>query len=347
LLEVELDTNFTRLAKLLVIDDDKNFLFGISRMLAKANYDVISASEGFSGIIKAQKEQPNLIILDVNMPVMNGFQVKKALEKNPDTAHIPVIFLTALTDRASTLGGMEMAEDYIYKPFDAEILVAKLRAVLRRLESGYNQAVFESKKLIFSSDQFHQWGQAVEVHDYGTAGHTLRVMEWFGALAKSLGLENGLLDMYKKGAMVHDIGKLAIAESILSKPGPLDEEEWKIMKLHPQYGFDMLSAIHVPDPILEIPLNHHERWDGNGYPNKKSGADIPLASRAFSVVDVYDALISRRPYKVGFKPQDAWEIIQAQSGTFFDPDIVDHFLANFNSLKKEVDDESVKENHGH
>ena len=339
-METELLPKEERQAKLLVVDDDKNFLFGVTRMLAKANFDVISASDGMNGILRAQKEQPDLIILDVNMPVMNGFQVKKALESNPETKHIPVVFLTALTDRVSTLGGLNNADDYIYKPFDADILVTRLKGILRRSSAGYSKAIIDSKNPMFSSDQFQQWGQAVEVHDYGTAGHTLRVAGWFIVLGRWKGIKGDELDNYRRGAMLHDIGKLGIPEKILNKVAALDEEEWAIIRQHPRYGYDMLSAIGLPESIKEIPLNHHERWDGNGYPDHKKGNEIPLSARLFSVIDVFDALVSKRPYKTGFSVQQSLDKIQEQSGSYFDPEVVDFFITNYYSLKKEVEDDS-------
>ena len=337
----------TQAAKILVVDDDPSFLFGVSRILTRAEFNVLTASDGLIGITKAQIEQPDLILLDINMPKLNGFEVKKVLEKSSATQSIPVVFLSALNDRNNIVSGLNIAEDYINKPVDAEILIARIRAVLRRLAVGYKMAVSDSKNPMFSADQFQQWGQAVEIHDFGTAGHTLRVTRWFTALAESYGLNAEDLENGRKGAMLHDIGKLAVPVEILNKPGPLNEHEWLIMRQHPQFGINMLGAIEALRPALDIPHFHHERWDGLGYPEHLRGENIPLAARIFSIVDNFDALISKRPYKTGLSENDALDIIRSQRGKQLDPLIVDHFLANYETLKKQVEEVTDEENSGH
>ena len=223
-------------------------------------------------------------------------------------------------------------------------MIARLKTILRMVDMGYQLAVQDSKKPIFSYDRFQQWGQAVEVHDNGTTGHTQRVTCWFTSLARSLGISGLELEHGMKGAMLHDIGKLAIPDEILNKPGRLSVEEWITMREHPKIAVEMLKIIEQLQPVLDIPHYHHERWDGKGYPEGLSGEAIPRCSRIFSVVDVYDALISIRPYKAGLDEKTALKMIEAESGKSFDPEIVDHFLAHFASLKIEVDDVCFKEN---
>ncbi len=325
--------------KILVIDDDANFLLGISRILMKADYDVISASDGMFGIKMAQSDQPDLILLDVNMPKMTGFQVKMVLNRLPITQPIPVVFLTALSDRTNILSGLYLAEDYITKPFDADILIAKLKSILRTVKIGYRQAVRDSKTTSFSMETLQQWGESIEIYDSGTAGHTVRVTCWAVALAKSIGLAAEDVEIVRKSAMLHDIGKLAIPDSILNKPGPLTSDEWKIIHEHPVLGNQMLSSFDFLRPLRDIPLYHHERWDGLGYPGKLRGEEIPMMARIFSVVDVFDALISNRPYKFAIEESVVKDMILSQREKQFDPTIVDHFIANFDSLKKEVTNE--------
>jgi putative two-component system response regulator len=322
--------------KILIIDDDANFLLGISRTLMKADYEVISASDGMYGIKMAQSDQPDLILLDVNMPKMTGFQVKMVLNRLPVTQPIPVVFLTALSDRTNILSGLYLAEDYITKPFDADILIAKLKSIFRTVNLGYRQAVRDSKNTNFSIETLKQWGESIEIYDTGTAGHTLRVTRWAVALSKSLGLSSEEVEIVRKGAMLHDIGKLAIPDTILNKPGPLTSDEWKIIHEHPVLGYQMLSAIEFLRPLRDIPLCHHERWDGLGYPEKLRGEEIPLVARIFSVVDVFDALLSNRPYKFAIEENVVKDMILSQREKQFDPKIVDHFLSNFDYLKKEV-----------
>ena len=333
--------------KLLVVDDDPNFLFGVSRILAKASFSVVTAADGENAIRKAQTEQPDLILLDVNMPKMDGFAVKKILEQSVETQNIPVVFLTALNDRTITLHGLNHADCYINKPIDPDILVARINVVLRRLSTGYSQAIRDSKNPIFSIDQYQQWGQAVEVHDYGTAGHTQRVAHWFVALARLIGLTGKDLDNARAGAVLHDIGKLAVPPDVLNKPAPLTEKEWQIIRQHPQLGYEMLATVEPLRQSLDIPHYHHERWDGLGYPDHLSGEAIPLPVRIFSVVDVFDALLSRRPYKVGLNEQEAKDILLSQRGKQFDPAIVDFFIENYNAIKREAEGENDPDNIGH
>jgi putative two-component system response regulator len=342
----DLKTNTAKI-KILVIDDDLNFLFGISRTLLKSDYNVNSASNGLDGIQKAQADPPDLILLDVNMPKMTGFQVKMILNRLPVTQLIPVVFLTALNERAEILNGLNLADDYITKPLDVDILLARLNAILRRVTIGYRQAVRETNNLSFTTEKLQTWGQSVEMYDSGTAGHTMRVTRWAVSLARSLGLTGNDLENIRKGAMLHDIGKLAIPDFILNKPGPLNQDEWKIMREHATFGFEMLSPIESLRPVLDIPHYHHERWDGLGYPAKLSGEEIPLFARIFSLVDVYDALLSKRSYKLALKVSEVKEMIRTERGKHFDPNITDHFLTNFDYLQEEVANEYSQDNPGY
>ena len=322
--------------RILIVDDDPNMLFGVSRTLAKAGFDVSVSSDGGSGILKAQSEQPDLIILDVNMPKMNGFQVKQTLNKNPGTQHIPVVFLTALTDRASTLNGLCMGEDYITKPFDPGILILRIQTILQKMEIDHGAADLYQEKSI------KNMGLAVEVHDRGTAGHILRVTGLFTVLAKRFGITGMDLENAKKGAMLHHTDKLAVVEDILNKPGILMEDERSIMRNHPELAIEILKNISNLKFSLDIPHYQHERWDGKGYPLGLNGEKIPLAVRIFSVVDVYDTLRTARPDREAVDEKKIFEILRSGSGKQFDPRIVIHFLANFQSIKNEAAGELLK-----
>ena len=338
--------SLNRKIKILVIDDDVNFLLGISRILLKADFEVISAPDGLHGIQKAQSDLPDLILLDINMPKMTGFQIKMILNRFPVTMLIPVVFVSALSDRATLLKGLNVAEDFIVKPVDVDVLIARIMTILRRVSLGYNQAVRDINSDGFHIEKIQEWGQSVEMYDSGTAGHTLRVTRWAVALARSLGISEIELENIRKGAMLHDIGKLAIPDSLLNKPGSLTPEEWIIMREHPNYGYELLLPLNFLGPVLDIPHFHHERWDGTGYPNKLKGEMIPLSARIFCVVDVYDAMLSKRPYKASMSENEVKEIIRYQSGKQFDPTITEHFLTNFDSIKHEVEEENGKENSG-
>lgn len=321
--------------KLLVIDDDANFLFGISRLLTKADFTVIAATDGVTGIAKAQSECPDLILMDINMPKMTGFQVKKALEIDPVTQFIPVVFLTALNDDASMLAGLSLAEDYITKPVDSTILAARIKSILRRVKTGMRRAIIESDKS-FSFERFKQWAYSVEMMDERSVGHTTRVANLAVTLAKSMGyIDDSFLENMYKGSFLHDIGKLAIPDKVLNKPGPLSAEEWELMRQHPLVASHMLSSVPILKNATEIPLMHHERWDGKGYPNHLAGEQIPISVRIFTIVDVYDALTSKRPYKEAISEENSLQIIRSLAGKQFDPAAVEHFATHFQEIISE------------
>jgi len=327
--------------KILVVDDDPNFLFAVSRMLMKAQFNVITASDGVVGITKAQAERPDLIILDVNMPGLSGFEVRKILGTIQATKDTPVVFLSAMNDDIHTLDGLRLADDYIAKPCKPEVLVARLKALIRRIALGYKLAIQDLKNPDLSIDQYQHWSEIVEAHEYGTLGHTRRVTDWFILLATLFGLAGDDLENGKKGAILHDIGKLAIPESILNKPGPLNETELQIVQQHPLLGYEMLSPLEMFRPALPIIRYHHEHWDGEGYPDHLEGERIPKAVRLFSIVDVFDSLQTGQPYRAGMTENEAMEIIRAERGRLFDPEIADFFLSNFNFLKNEVTNEHI------
>ncbi len=171
------------------------------------------------------------------------------------------------------------------------------------------------------------WSKALELRDKETEGHTMRVTQMTVELARRLGLSQEELVQVQRGALLHDIGKMGIPDQILLKPGKLTEEEWVIMRKHPQYAYDMLSPIEYLRPALDIPYHHHEKWDGSGYPGRLRGEEIPIAARIFTVIDVWDALVSERPYKGMMRPDEALAVIKSQSGTHFDPRVVEAFVA--------------------
>ncbi|MBA4420921.1 MAG: hypothetical protein C0391_07215 [Anaerolinea sp.] len=327
--------NIGKKTTILVIDDDVSFLFGISRLLAKADFNVIAATEGISGIARAQAGHPDLILMDINLPNMTGFQVKKALESDSHTQLIPVVFLTTINDNSEINDGFSSENEYITKPVDTTILAARIKSILHKTKTANLPNPLAEIDQTTSFDRFKQWAYSVEMLDERAIGHTCRVANLTLALARSLGIvDEQMLDNIYKGAFLHDIGKLAISERVLNKPGPLNDEEWDLMRHHPTVAYDMLASIDLLKDALDIPHCHHERWDGLGYPNRLAGKEIPLAARIFSVVDVYDALTSKRPYKEAQSETETLKVIHSLSGKQFDPAIVENFLENFEALKK-------------
>jgi len=177
------------------------------------------------------------------------------------------------------------------------------------------------------------WSRALELRDEETEGHTERVTKLTLQLAKAMHVKRGELADMRRGALLHDIGKIGIADSILRKPGELTEEEWKQVRKHPEVAYDLLSHIDYLMPALDIPYSHHEKWDGTGYPGHLEGEQIPLAARIFAVADVYDALTSNRPYRKAWSHKKAIDYIKAQSGKHFDPQVVEAFLKLIDELR--------------
>lgn len=313
--------------KILVIDDDIHFQFGIKRLLVRAGFEVITAVTGIEGIQKAHIEKPTLILLDVNLPRLDGFRVKLMLNRFPLTRDIPVVFVSAMADREHVLNGLNLGDEYIEKPFDPLILVARLQKILDR---AISQPAAQTPGPIsdnLTSEVLHMWGHAVELIDSGTAGHTMRVANMAATLARSLGLDEKEVDTIFRGSMLHDIGKLSLPSSLLNKPGPLDIHEMSMVREHPRLAYEMLAPVSALRPVLDIPYFHHEHWDGSGYPNKVGGPDIPLSARIFSVVDLYDVLLTARPYKPAMDEESAQEVLRSQAGLKLDPRVVSKFLA--------------------
>jgi putative two-component system response regulator len=325
-----------KIPKILIVDDDANFLLGVSRILAKNHWEVITAHDGQAGIYKAETEHPDLIVLDVNMPGMNGFQVRQALGRIIHTGHIPVIFLTALADRISTLNGLCLAEDFITKPVDPGCLIASISVVLKKTENERRQSAYGTEKLIHS-DKVDHLGMPAELQENSTAGHAMRVTAWFEVLARRFGIHGIDLENAKKGSLLHEIGSLSMIEDFLSKPNTLSADEWKVMRKHPSLARDMLNNISNLQSAMDIPHSHRERWDGRGQPAGLKGDSIPLAVRIFCVVDAYDTLRIDRSGGPGLNNEKVFKILRAESGRQFDPRVVVHFLTHFQIIRNEAE----------
>jgi len=317
---------------ILIVDDEPTARQTIESILEGQGYDLEMAENGIQALEKAARLRPDVILLDVMMPGMNGFEVCKSIRNDPTLAEIPIIMITALDDRQSFLSGLEAgADDYINKPYDRYELRARLLGITRL--NRYRKILDERENL----EQAHQqllsaydatiegWSRAMDLRDKETEGHTQRVTELTLRLAQMVGLNEEDLRHVQRGALLHDIGKLGVPDSILLKAAALTEEEWEIMKKHPQYAHDMISAIEYLQPALDIPYCHHEKWDGTGYPRGLQGEQIPLVARIFAVVDVWDALRSDRPYRPAWDKEKTLLYIRDQSGKHFDPKIVELF----------------------
>ncbi|EKO3487649.1 two-component system response regulator [Vibrio fluvialis] len=345
---------------LLVIDDIPENLTLMYQLL-KEDYKVKGANSGLRGISIAETASPDLILLDIMMPEMDGFEVCERLKSNPATAHIPVIFLTAKSEKFDECRGLQLgAVDYITKPINPDIVKARVNAhvslkLAKDLLHGEKQALEKeverrTLELVRQREELHAIQDVAfyamvslaETRDNETGNHIRRTQTYIKLLAENLRknpryalqLDDRTIDLLYKSAPLHDIGKIGISDTILLKEGKLTEEEFEIMKTHTTIGYEAIQKAEVVTGksieflryAKEIAYSHHEHWDGRGYPRGLSGTDIPLAARLMAIADVYDALISKRVYKPAFTHQDAVQLILDGKGTHFDPDIVDVFV---------------------
>lgn len=318
---------------ILIVDDTPVGRDTLEALLYKQGYNLAFAASGPETLTKAEELMPDLILLDVMMPGMNGFEVCRRLRANPILAEVPVIMVTALDDQSSRVKGIEAgADDFITKPFNRVELRARVKTILRL--NRYRSLQEERARLISALENLQAaydetirgWGYALDLRDDETQGHSKRVAELTELMAYETGIPQEEVLHIKRGAILHDIGKIGIPDSILLKNGPLSDAEWKVMKQHPRLGFEMLSRIEYLKPALDIPYCHHEKWDGSGYPRGLKGEEIPLAARIFAIVDVWDALNSDRPYRSKWPSEKIKNYILEQSGIHFDPAIVQPFL---------------------
>jgi putative two-component system response regulator len=338
----------------LIVDDNPENLTVIGELL-QPEHAVRAANSGPRALRLARMEpQPDLILLDVMMPEMDGYEVLQQLQAQPETAHIPVIFLTALNGSDDEERGLlKGAMDYITKPIRPPILLARVRTQLELKQArdqmrGRNQWLEAEVTRRMAENQriqdvtIHALARLAETRDNETGNHILRTQEYVRTLASRLQrnprfadrIDDHLVALLAKSAPLHDIGKVGIPDRILLKPGRLDADEWEIMKTHAQLGADALvhAERDVAHPVeflqcaKQIARSHHERWDGHGYPDGLAGEAIPLPARLMALADVYDALISQRVYKPPFPHEQAFAMIVAERGRHFDPDVVDAFV---------------------
>ncbi len=324
---------------ILIVDDTSeniDLLVGI----LENNYNVKVAINGERAIkIANAQERPDLILLDIMMPGMDGFEVCRLLKDNPYTKHIPVIFLTAMQDPESERKGLELgAVDFVTKPISPPTVMARIKTHLKlhnqnqELEEMVFQRTAELRETRLEIIKY--LGKAAEYKDNDTGLHVVRMSLYVKMLAEELGLDKREVELIYQASPMHDVGKIGIPDTILKKTGKLDADEWEIMKKHTIYGdniFDKPSS-QLLRTAKAIALTHHEKWDGSGYPNGLKQEEIPLAGRIAAIADVYDALVSERPYKKAWTHEEAIEEIKTSSGTHFDPKIVDVFLSLSNKI---------------
>ncbi|GBF41800.1 CheY-like receiver domain-containing response regulator [Leptospira ellinghausenii] len=307
-------------AKVLIIDDEPTNLQILNEIL-KNDYILFFAKDAEKGWELANRESPDLILLDVMMPEVTGYELIQRLKENQNTKYIPVIFVTALTDVGDEEKGFKLgAVDYITKPVSPSIVIARVKTHLSLVDS-------EEVK-ITRLQIIQRLGMASEYKDNETGMHVIRMSHYSKTLALAIGYSEEGAEEILNAAPMHDVGKIGIPDSIIQKPGKLTEEEWQIMKRHPQIGAEIIGDHHSSLLKLakSIALTHHEKYDGTGYPYQLKGEKIPLEGRIIAIADVFDALTTVRPYKKAWEVEDALSYLQKESGTHFDPQLVKEFL---------------------
>ncbi len=345
-------------AKILVVDDDARNLALMKSML-KAEYETIwTANSGKAALAKVAEEQPDIILLDIMMPEMDGFEVVARLKESNSDWDVPVIMVTALEDRQSRIRALDAgAEEFVSKPVDRHEMLVRVKNMLRlhaysQLLKNHNQIlekkVAERTEALESSfkETLLTLLRAAEYRDDETGAHVRRISYYAEHLAFAMGKDDEFADLIFHASPMHDVGKIGIPDHILLKPGGFEPEEWEIMKSHAMIGFDILKDHSSPHLSMgaEIARCHHERWDGGGYPQGLKGKEIPFPARIMQICDVYDALRSKRPYKEAFDHAKAFAIITEGDGRtepgHFDPEVLAAFTQAADQLAVIYDEHS-------
>ena len=308
-----------------IIEDDAAVRRVLTRILEDADYTVITSPDGETGLHAIAEFQPDLVILDLTLPRMDGLEIARRLRADPRTVALPIIVLTAHTASEDMVAALDAgADDFVSKPFQQVELLARLRSayrtreVIRRMEQAHDIVV--------------ALANAVEAKDLGLKDHCRYLAYRSARLAAHVGLRDGELEGVAYGALLHDIGKIGIAEHVLHKPGPLTEAEFRLMREHPEIGERICDPLRTSRDFTPIIRHHHERWDGAGYPDGLRGEGIPLGARIVALADAFDAIVRGRPYRVARSVDEAFEELRKHSGKQFDPELVPLFIEETDRL---------------
>jgi putative two-component system response regulator len=290
---------------ILAADDNEANRELLSDLLSAEGYRVVCAADGQQALARVDSDSIDLALLDVVMPRPTGFEVCQAMKSKPETRLIPVVLLTSLNSDSDRITGIMCgADDFLSKPVNKHELLARVRSLLRLKE--FTDELENAETVLFSL------ALSIEAKDTYTEGHCERLSKLSVALAERLGLRDEEKVALRRAGIVHDIGKISVPEHILTKRGPLTDEEWKIMKQHPVVGERICAPLKSFRLVLPVIRHHHEKLDGSGYPDGLKGEEIPLTARILQITDIYDALTTERPYRNALHPQHAFAVIREE-----------------------------------
>ncbi|NOH80687.1 two-component system response regulator [Vibrio sp. RE86] len=323
----------------LVVDDIPDNIHTLSGVLSD-DYRIKAATSGLKALqIATSSPKPHLILLDIMMPEMDGYEVCEKLKSDPRTSDIPVIFVTAKAEVVDEQKGFEMgAVDYITKPISPPIVLARVKTHIALHDQNLSlaQQVRERTAQLEKTrlEVIQRLGRAAEYKDNETGMHVIRMSHYSKILAEQLDVSKRWVELVFQASPMHDIGKIGIPDAVLRKPGKLDGDEWEVMQTHVKIGADIIAD---SDSLLlqmaqEIALYHHEKWDGSGYPHGLKGEEIPLSARIVAIADVFDALTSERPYKKAWPIEKAIAVLEQDAGTHFDPNLVPIFIQQMDKI---------------
>ncbi|MDY6968719.1 MAG: two-component system response regulator, partial [Spirochaetota bacterium] len=333
---------------ILVVDDEIRNQRLLEALLIPMGYKIILANNGKEALKKVQTYKPDLILLDIMMPQLDGFETARKLKENNETSIIPIIMITALKDVEDRVKAIEAgADDFLSKPVDKVELRARVHSLLqvkayndhmlnyqKELEAEVVKRTSELNKAFkkvqsASLETIYRLSRAAEYKDEDTVAHILRMSHYCSAVSSKMRQSDSFVETILYASPMHDVGKIGTPDHILLKPGKLTPDEWKIMKEHTIIGGHILEASNSEFIQLAevIAVTHHEKWDGSGYPNGLKEKNIPIAGRITAIADVFDALTTKRPYKEPFSIEKSFKIIEEGRGQHFDPDVVDAFFS--------------------
>jgi len=345
--------------KLLIVDDEAPIRSLLGEYMELSGFEVVLAGSAADALDALDQEEYSLVLSDVRMPGMSGLELLSVIVHKYPT--VGVLMLTACEDLNLAVNAMRIgALDYILKPFRLAEIVGSVRDALSRkrdqleqarrlqlLEETVNERTVELRRLLerlndASEITLEALVSALDAREHEIQAHSKRVSEYTLYLAREVGVDARYLDVIRRGAMLHDVGKIGISDTILLKPGKLNETEWVEMQKHPQIGYWILEGVDMLRPAGEIVLAHHERWDGTGYPNQLRGEQIPLGARIFAVMDCLDVMTSDRPYRKAMTYDQARAEIVTYAGSQFDPEVVKYFLRVTPDMWNEIRQQTMR-----